>query len=190
MWWRFICVTPTLSRCRKPASRGCMYRRRSCASEESSVDRLLTLCSQRMSACFLSSLAASKNSDVSRHPLFLRLRSELGGPEWSASKIGRLTSLSRVTRQVSSGRSPRYRGIRDHVGRRQSHACGRVFCQERYVPQRGGAWHVGRGADLYGCGCRKSNPDILMMQPAVCTGNLICVDGVIESPMLTQCSGC
>ena len=24
----------------------------------------------------------------------------------------------------------------------------------------------------------------------VCTENLICVDGVIESPMLTQCSGC
>src|ERR1035437_7054498 len=47
-----------------------------------------------MSACFLSSLAASKISDVPRHSLFRRLRSDFGGSEWSASKIGRLTRLA------------------------------------------------------------------------------------------------
>ena len=32
----------------------------------------------------------------------------------------------------------------------QSHACRRILRQERHVPQRGGAWHVERGADLRG----------------------------------------
>ena len=45
-----------------------------------------------------------------------------------------------------------------------------------------GIWFVRRG--------RIGASSGVMFAILVCTENLICVDGVIESPMLTQCSGC
>jgi hydrogenase expression/formation protein HypD len=73
-----------------------------------------------------------------------------------------LQSVWMLLKQIAEGRCEienqsrpdahlqRHRGIRDHVGRHQPRVCGRGLCQERYVPQGGGAWHVGRGADLHG----------------------------------------